>query len=357
MKSSRKFLKKRSIKSGLPPGSLVHIGESRTETVSIHLIRYDADTFEELSFNTVEDCLPHLKQPGILWVNVQGVHNVDIIRNLGEQFSLHPLVLEDIVNTVQRPKIEDYDTFLFMVLRMLQPAEIGEFTSEQLSIILGPNHLFTFLEGNQGDVFDSVRDRIRNGKGKIRGMGADYLAYSLIDAIVDSYFSVLEDLGERIVNLEEELTVAPDRATLHLINGIKKEIIFLRKAVWPLREAVSFLERGDSPLLSSSTRIYFRDVYDHTVQVIETVETYRDLLSGMLDLYLSSISNRTNEIMKFLTVIGTIFMPLTFLVGVYGMNFKHMPELEWRSGYYILWIVMLLLSTGMIIYFRRKKWL
>jgi magnesium transporter len=357
MRLNRKFLKKRSIKSGLPPGSLVHIGDSRTEDVSIHLMGYDSETFEERSFPSVDECLPFLERKGIVWVNVEGVHDVEIIRHLGEQFSLHPLVLEDIVNTVQRPKIEDYDSFLFIVLRMLQPTGEGEFTSEQLSIILGPNHLFTFQEGVQGDVFGAVRDRIRNSKGKVRGMGVDYLAYSLIDAIVDSYFSVLEDLGERIVNLEEELALAPDRTTLHLINGIKKEIIFLRKAVWPLREAVSFLERGDSHLLSPSTRLYFRDVYDHTVQVIETVDTYRDLLSGMLDLYLSSISNRTNEIMKFLTVIGTIFMPLTFLVGVYGMNFKHMPELEWHNGYFALWAFMVLLSIGMIFYFRKKLWL
>jgi magnesium transporter len=188
-------------------------------------------------------------------------------------------------------------------------------------------------------------------------MGADFLAYTLIDAIVDGYFSVLEEMGERIVDVEEELALTPDRSTLHLINGMKKEIIFLRKAVWPLREAISFLERGDSDLLSEATRLYFRDVYDHTVQVIDTVETYRDLLSGMLDLYLSSISNRTNEIMKFLTIVGTIFMPLTFLVGVYGMNFKHMPELEWHFGYYALWLLMLAISAVMAIYFRRKRWL
>jgi magnesium transporter len=357
MKASRRFLKKRSVKAGMPPGSLVHIGDTPAEEVSISLIGYDPNGFEEQRFQTVDDCLPHLERPGIIWVNVEGVHNTDIIRHLGEQYALHPLVLEDIVNTVQRPKIEDYDSYLFLVLRMLRPTGGGEFTSEQLSIILGPSQLFTFQEGVQGDVFDTVRERIRNGKGKIRGMGADYLAYALIDAIVDSYFSVLEDLGERIVNLEEDLTQSPDRTTLMEINGIKKEIIFLRKAVWPLREAVSFLERGDSHLLSPATRVYFRDVYDHTVQVIDTVETYRDLLSGMLDLYLSSISNRTNEVMKFLTVIGTIFMPLTFLVGVYGMNFKYMPELEWHYGYFLLWGAMIVLSLLMIIYFRRKRWL
>jgi len=357
MKNSRRFLKKRSVKAGMPPGSLVHIGETPAQAVSIELIGYDPATFEEQRFKTVDDCLPHLERPGITWVNVEGVHDVDIIRHLGERFSLHPLVLEDIVNTVQRPKIEDYDSYLFIVLRMLRPTGGGDFSSEQLSMILGSSYLFTFQEGLQGDVFDMVRERLRNNKGKGRSMGADYLAYALIDAIVDSYFSVLEDLGERIVNLEEDLTLSPDPATLHEINNIKKEIIFLRKAVWPLREAVSFLERGDSDLLSASTRLYFRDVYDHTVQVIDTVETYRDLLSGMLDLYLSSISNRINEVMKFLTVIGTIFMPLTFLVGVYGMNFKHMPELEWHDGYFILWGLMIGLSIAMIIYFRRKRWL
>jgi magnesium transporter len=341
----------------MPPGSLVHIGDTRAEAVSIELIGYTPETIEEQRFQAVDDCLLHLDRPGITWVNVEGVHDVDIIRHLGERFSLHPLVMEDIVNTVQRPKIEDYTEYLFIVLRMLKPTGGGEFTSEQLSMILGPNYLFTFQEGIQGDVFDTVRERLRNNKGKGRSMGADYLAYALIDAIVDSYFSVLEDLGERIVNLEEELTAMPDRSTLHMINEIKKEIIFLRKAVWPLREAVSFLERGDSQLLSDATRLYFRDVYDHTVQVIDTVETYRDLLSGMFDLYLSSISNRTNEIMKFLTVIGTIFMPLTFLVGVYGMNFKHLPELEWHNGYFMLWGLMLALAAAMIIYFRRKRWL
>jgi magnesium transporter len=292
-----------------------------------------------------------------VWVNVEGVHDVDLIRAIGDKHAFHPLVLEDIVNTVQRPKIEDYGDYLFIVLRMLRPVEDGGFSSEQLSIILGTDYLFTFQEGLDGDAFDTVRNRIRSGKGKIRGMGADYLAYALIDAIVDGYFSVLEGFGERIVDIEEELTLTPGQDSLHLINTMKKEIIYLRKTVWPLREAISFMERGDSHLLRDSSRLYFRDVYDHTVQVIDTVETYRDLLSGMLDLYLSSISNRTNEVMKFLTVIGTIFMPLTFLVGVYGMNFKHFPELEWHNGYFMLWGVMVALALLMVAYFRKKRWL
>jgi len=357
MSSSRKFLKKRSVKAGLSPGTLVHIGEAPSQAVLVNTICYSPTLFEEQQYKNLNVCLPHLTQPGIRWVDVEGVHEVEVIRCLGDCFQFHPLVLEDIVNTVQRPKIEDYGDYLFIVLRMLRPKEGERFTSEQLSIILTTDHIFTFQEGIEGDVFDGVRDRIRNAKGKIRNMGADYLAYTLIDAIVDGYFSVLEDMGERIVDVEEELTLTPDRSTLHTINGMKKEIIFLRKAVWPLREAISFLERGDSDLLSEATRLYFRDVYDHTVQVIDTVETYRDLLSGMLDLYLSSISNRTNEIMKFLTIVGTIFMPLTFLVGVYGMNFKHMPELEWRYGYFVLWLLMMIVTTVMIIFFRRKRWL
>lgn len=358
MPTKRKFIKKRSIKSGLPPGSMVHIGEERLEASQISVICYCPDDFEENSFRQTDECLSHLDRKGkVTWVNVEGVHDVEIIRSLGTHYGLHPLVLEDVVNTVQRPKIEDYGDYLFIVLRMLRPTDGGDFSSEQLSMVLGKNYLLTFQEGIKGDAFDNLRERIRSGKGRIRTMGADYLAYALIDAIVDSYFNVLEELGERIVDLEETLTLTPDRTTMHLINNLKKEIIFLRKAVWPLREAISFLERGDSKLLSDTSRLYFRDVYDHTVQVIDTVETYRDLLSGMLDLYLSSIGNRTNEVMKFLTVIGTIFLPLTFLVGVYGMNFKHMPELEWPNGYYGLWVFMVTMSLVMIIYFRKKKWL
>lgn len=354
---SSRFHKKRSVKSGLPPGTLVHIGDESNKAAHISVIGFTPDGVEERHFEQIDQYLANPCDGNVIWVNVEGVHDVDLIRTLGDKHSFHPLVLEDIVNTVQRPKIEDYGEYLFIVLRMLRPTEENSFSSEQLSIILGPDYLFTFQEGIEGDAFDTVRNRIRNGKGKIRTMGADYLAYALIDAIVDGYFSVLEVFGERIVDIEEELTVTPGQGSLHLINTMKKEIIYLRKTVWPLREAISFMERGDSPLLHDATRLYFRDVYDHTVQVIDTVETYRDLLSGMLDLYLSSISNRTNEVMKFLTVIGTIFMPLTFLVGVYGMNFKYFPELEWHNGYFILWGLMIALALLMVAYFRKKRWL
>lgn len=356
-RATARFHKKRSVKSGLPPGTMVHIGDDSDRSVKISVIGYSPDGVQERQFTQIGQYLDNPCDSAVVWVNVEGIHDIELIRALGEKHGFHPLVLEDIVNTVQRPKIEDYDDYLFIVLKMLHPTAEESFCSEQLSIILGPDCLFTFQEGLRGDAFDAVRDRIRNGKGKIRDMGADYLAYSLIDAIVDGYFIVLEGFGERIVDVEEELALKADQRSLHLINGMKKEIIFLRKSVWPLREAISFMERGDSHLLHDGTRLYFRDVYDHTVQVIDTVETYRDLLSGMLDLYLSSISNRTNEVMKFLTVIGTIFMPLTFLVGVYGMNFKHFPELEWQNGYFILWGLMITLALLMVAYFRKKHWL
>jgi len=357
MRASSRFHKKRSVKSGLPPGSLVHIGDKSDRPVQISVLSYSPDRIEEQHFEQVGQYMESLCEGAVVWVDVEGVYDVELIRTLGKKHAFHPLVLEDIVNTVQRPKIEDYGDYLFIVLKMLHPTKEGDFSSEQLSLILGPDYLFTFQEGIKGDSFDQVRDRIRGGKGKIRGMGADYLAYSLIDAIVDGYFSILEDFGERIVDIEEELTLTPDQKALHRINGMKKEIIYLRKTVWPLREAISFLERGDSHLLHDATKVYFRDVYDHTVQVIDTVETYRDLLSGMLDLYLSSISNRTNEVMKFLTVIGTIFMPLTFLVGVYGMNFKYFPELEWKGGYFVLWGLMIVMALLMVAFFRKKRWL
>lgn len=357
MRSVAKFHKKRSVKAGLPPGTLVHIGDESNKAAHISVIGYATGGVVERHFEQIDQYLANPCDGEVVWVNVEGVQDVELIRILGERHSFHPLVLEDIVNTVQRPKIEDYGDYLFIVLKMLRPVEGGEFSSEQLSIILGSDYLFTFQEGISGDAFETVRNRIRSGKGKICGMGSDYLAYALIDAIVDGYFTVLEGFGERIVDIEEELALTPDQKSLHRINAMKKEIIYLRKSVWPLREAISFLERGDSPLLHDATRLYFRDVYDHTVQVIDTVETYRDLLSGMLDLYLSSISNRTNEVMKFLTVIGTIFMPLTFMVGVYGMNFKNFPELEWHNSYFVLWGVMISVALLMVAYFRKKRWL
>ena len=265
--------------------------------------------------------------------------------------------MEDILNTDQRPKVEDYKDYLYIVLKMLHNVKGTEIVTEQISLILHPNFVISFQEGIEGDVFSPVRERLRGAKGRIRGMGADYLAYTLIDAIVDNYFAILEGIGERIEDLEEELVSHPKKETLHRIHELKREMIFLRKAVWPLREVISTLQRGDSPLIKNTTAIYLRDVYDHTIQVIDAIETSRDMLSGMLDIYLSSISNRMNEIMKFLTIIGTIFIPLTFIVGIYGMNFAFMPELKWRYGYFAVMAFMFAIGIIMLFYFKKKKWL
>ncbi len=358
MKRPGKLIRTRSVKEGLPPGSLVHIGEAPDDSVSISIFSYGEHGLHEDRSDTLDAVFSFKGQEeGTCWIDVEGVHQVDAIRILGESYNLHPLVLEDIVSTLQRPKVEDYDDYLFVVVKMLLPLPDGDFSAEQLSIVLGKNYVLTFQEGIHGDAFQPIRDRLRSSKGKIRSQGADYLAYSLLDAVVDRYFTVLENFGERLIGIEEEIALHPRTETLVQLNNLKKEVIFLRKSIWPLREVLSFLERDDTELISDTTRLFFRDVHDHAVQAIDTVETYRDLLSGMLDLYLSSLSNRTNDIMKFLTIIGTIFIPLTFIVGLYGMNFKYMPELEWHYGYYAVLILMSLLTVGMIFYFKHRKWL
>jgi len=348
---------KRSKKSGLPPGSLVHIGEKKAEASRITVMDYDEANFQEAEFPTIEECFLFKDKPSVTWINVEGLHQVEIVQKLGDCYGFHPLVLEDILNTQQRPKVEDYGDYLYIVLKMLHNEKSPETVAEQISIILGRNYVISFQEGMEGDVFDPIRERIRNKKGRIRGMGADYLAYSLIDAIVDNYFVILEKMGERIEDIEEELVKVPTTETLQGIHQLKREMIFLRKAVWPLREVINTTGKGESPLIKDSTRLYLRDVYDHTIQVIDTIESGRDMLSGMLDIYLSSLSNRMNEIMKFLTIIGTIFIPLTFIVGVYGMNFEFMPELKWRWGYFLLLGVMSVIGIGMILYFKKKQWL
>jgi len=290
-------------------------------------------------------------------MNVDGLHQVEILEKLGECYGLHPLVLEDILNTDQRPKMEDYGEYIYIVLRDLDYSDkSNEIEGEQISLIVGSNFVFSFQE-REGDTFDPIRDRIRNNKGRIRKMGADYLAYALLDSIVDNYFIILEKLGEKIEGLEEKLVTTPTQETLQTIHHLKRELLFLRKGVWPLREVINSLAKGESSLVTEPTRVYLRDVYDHTIQTIDTIETYRDMVSGMLDIYLSSVSNRLNSVMKVLTIIATIFMPLTFLAGVYGMNFKFMPELEWRWGYPLVWLIMAGIGISMIIYFRRKKWL
>ena len=352
-----KLIKKRSKKAGLPPGTLVHIGERKAKDLKITLIDYDEVHFQEREIEKIEECFVFRDRQTVTWINVDGLHQVEILEKLGECYGFHPLMLEDILNTDQRPKMEDYGDYIYIVLKMLsQSNKNNGIMTEQISLIMGSNFVISFQE-TEGDIFDPIRERIRNGKGRIRKMMADYLAYSLLDSIVDNYFIIMEKLGEKIEFLEEELVTRPTTETLKTIHQLKREMIFLRRAVWPLREVVSGLERGESLLMKESTRIYLRDVYDHTIQVIDTIETFRDMVSGMLDIYLSSISNRLNAVMKVLTIIATIFMPLTFIAGIYGMNFKYMPELEWYWGYPAVWLVVVLVGVSMLIYFKKKRWL
>ncbi|MFX0163095.1 MAG: magnesium/cobalt transporter CorA [Candidatus Hodarchaeota archaeon] len=352
-----KFIKRASKKLGLPPGTPVFIGEKKVEELRITIVDYDEKHLEEKEAKTIEECFPFKDKPTVTWINIDGLHEIEIIDKLGKYFDLHPLIIEDIVNTRQRPKMEDLDNYIFFVLKMLYyDEETDNVTTEQISLILGSNFVISFQE-KPGDVFDPVRERIRKSRGRMRKAGPDYLAYALIDAIVDHYFIVLEKLGENIEYLEEELVTNPRPETLQAIHNLKRDNIFLRKSVWPLREVISGLERGESPLIEKATEIYLRDVYDHTIQVIDTVETYRDMVSGMLDTYLSSVSNKMNEVMKVLTVIATIFIPLTFIAGIYGMNFENMPELGWHWGYVMAWIIMLTIIALMAFYFKTKKWL
>ncbi|HEX2768867.1 MAG TPA: magnesium/cobalt transporter CorA [Geobacteraceae bacterium] len=352
-----RMVKERSVKSGLPPGTLVHIGEKSDREIKITVTDYSETLCEEKEIKALKECFYHTDPSIISWINVEGLHEIEVIQQVGECEGLHPLVLEDILNTDQRPKLEDFGDYLYIVLKMLRKGEGTDIATEQVSLILGVNFVISFQEGIKGDVFDPIRERIRNGKGKLRSMGADYLAYSLMDAIVDNYFVVLEATEERIEVLEEEVMVSPSAETVRKLHKLKRDMIFLRKVVWPLREVLAAMTRRESKLISDQVALYLRDVYDHVIQVIDIIEVSRDILSGMLDIYLSSMSNRLNEVMKFLTVIGTIFMPLTFLVGVYGMNFKYLPELEWHYGYYAVWIFMVALSVAMILYFKRKRWL
>ncbi|MCG6534124.1 MAG: magnesium/cobalt transporter CorA, partial [Syntrophales bacterium LBB04] len=301
---------------------------------------------------------PLKEQPTVTWINIDGIHDIKMVEQMGEMFGIHPLILEDILNTDQRPKIEDNGDYIFIVLKMLFDRGIAsdEIFTEQISIILGPHFVISFQE-QERDILKPLRERIKIEKGRIRKAGADYLAYSIIDSVVDNYFGVLEKLGEKIEILEAPLVSDPTQETLHTIQDLKQQMIVLRRSVWPLREDISYLERSESCLLQDTTGIYFKDLYDHTIQVIETVDTYRDMLSGMLDIYLSSVSNNMNKVMKVLTIIATIFMPLTFLAGIYGMNFKYMPEYQWKWAYPSFWVVNVIIVVTMIIFFKKRKWM
>jgi magnesium transporter len=352
----RRLIGRRSHKAGLPPGTLVHVGERKTETVKITILRYDQEQVTEKETSTVDECVTSPGESTVTWINVTGIHCVEVLEKLGACYGVHPLALEDILNTHQHPKVDDYGDHLFIVLKMVYHDDQGELVVEQVSLVVGPNFVISFQE-RDGEVFDPVRERIRGAKGRLRTAGADYLAYALVDAVVDHYFAVLERIEGEIEDAEEQLLAEPTPSSLHAIHRLKGEMIFLRKSVWPLREAVGNLTRGESALIKEATQVYLRDVHDHTVQVIDTIESFRDTMSGMLDIYLSSLSNRMNEVMKVLTIIATIFIPVTFIAGVYGMNFRYMPELQWRWGYPVALAIMAGVIGIMLAYFRRRKWL
>ncbi|MBN2302800.1 MAG: magnesium/cobalt transporter CorA [Lentisphaerae bacterium] len=351
------LFRKLSSKAGLPPGELIYVGQHRTEQPTITVIDYDERNLRETQVATPNECRKYLGESTVTWINLTGLHDPEIMRQMGEVFGIDALVLEDIINTGQRPRSEDMGDYIFITLKMLyRSAQNDSVVAEQVSIILGKNYVLSFQEV-EGDVFEIIRRRIRSEKGRIRKMGCDYLAYSLIDAVVDHYFVILEDMEDRIEIIQDAVTEKATSETVQDIHEMKREMIFMRKNLWPLRELVGALDKSESDLIRKTLSPYLRDVYEHTIQVIDTVESLRDMLSGALDIYMTTVSNRMNEIMKMLTVIATIFIPLTFIAGIYGMNFENMPELKWRFGYVGALSGMFVVAAAMILYFKRKKWL
>ncbi len=351
-----RFIKRKIKKAGLSPGTLIHVGDIKSEIITITIIDYDEINYHEKNVEEIEECFPFKEKPSITWINIDGIHDVNLISEIGKYFGMHELLMEDIVNSEHMPKLEIFENHIYLVLKMLDYDERArEIRSEQISLILGQNYVITFQE-KERDIFNPVRERIKNSKGRHRKLGADYLAYSLIDIIVDHYFIVLERIGEKIESLEQVLVTDPNPPILHSIQRLKSDVIFLRKSIWPIRDIISNLKRSDSELIKETTELFLKDVYDHSIQIIDTIEIYRELIAGILDIYLSSVSNKMNEVMKTLTIIATIFIPLTFIVGIYGMNFKYMPELDWHWGYFIILFVMAVIVGGMVYYFMKKKW-
>lgn len=348
----------RKAKRGLPPGSLVYTGLRREAPVTYSRIAFNPNHYEEKDYGTLDACIQHIHEDPqkIQWVNIDGLHDPEAIERVGRHFDIHPLTLEDIVNTQHRSKMEDYEHYIVVIMRMIR-YQGGELLSEQLVLVLKGHILLSFQEKNEGDVFEPVRNRLRDSKGRIRRRSADYLLYALMDAVVDSYFDVLERYGEELEDLEESLIANPEEGMMQALHIRKRQLIELRKAIWPLRELVSGLDRLDAHDISEDTHIYLRDLKDHIILITDTIETYRDLMSGLMDLYLSSVSNRMNEVMKVLAVITTLFVPVTFIAGVYGMNFEYMPELKQPAAYFIVWGIMLTIMISLAIYFKRRRWI
>jgi magnesium transporter len=358
MKSpNRKQNRKRvSSKLGMSPGTLLHIGEQKTDPPLICIINYDSDTHVAKQYTNSDKPSPIRYKEGITWINIDGLHQIDLIEHIGNEFGISRLTLEDILNTNQRPKLDAHENYVYLVVKMLHyPEDSPDLEVEQVSFLLGKDFVISFQE-SPGDTFNSVRHRLQQSSNSIRTRKADYLLYALLDTIVDNYFVIIEHLSDKTENLEERLLHQVSDDLLNEIYQLRKEISNIRRSIYPLREVIAALDRNDSHIMSSDTKWYIRDVYDHTIQVIDQVENFREAITTMIDLYMSGISNRMNNIMKVLTVISTIFIPLTFIVGLYGMNFDNMPELHWHYGYFIIWGIMITMGLSMFAYFRRKKW-
>lgn len=357
-KKKSRIYRVRRKQAGLPPGTLIHTGVKKLENVNIDITEFNEEKLEQKKIDGVEEIYKLRDSTLTSWINICGLHDTTVLEKVGGHFNIHSLVLEDILNTEQRPKLDDYESFLYCVIKSIEYDESsGEITSEQVSFVLSKKWLITFQE-RMPDCFEPIRDRLTKSKGRIRKCGADYLMYALIDLVVDNYFSVLEKIGDSIQTIEDELVGDPGPENLNTIYKLRRELLFLRKSVYPLREVLNSMLRDDFDLITSDTDIFIRDVYDHVVQVMDTIETYREMISGMLDTYLSSVSNRMNEVMKVLTIIATIFIPLTFVAGVYGMNFQYFPELHWHWFYpWGFWGSIFVLGMVMLWFFKRKKWL
>lgn len=352
-----KFFAMHRKKAGTAPGTLVYIGEQKTRDTRITVLDYDTGHLSERQVDRIEEVFPLRDTPTVTWINVEGIHDIPMMEAIGKHFGVHPLTLEDILNTEHRPKQESFENYLYIVVKMLYRDETTpNVNSEQISFVVGDRYLLSFQE-KEGDVFEAVRDRIRRGRGRIRSSGSDYLAYALLDAVVDHYFLLLEQTGDATEALEEELLQEPDVGMLERLHELKRDMIYMRKQVWPMRELVDSLKKDPVPPFREETLVFLADVYDHTVQVADAIQSYRDLLAGLVDLYLSMTSHKMNEVMKLLTIVATIFIPVTFVVGVYGMNFSFMPELQWRYGYLAVWVVMGIVVAGLILFFKKKKWI
>ncbi len=351
-----KIGKKTSIKVGLPPGSIIHVGEQKIEKVKITLTEYDEKNVERCEINSVEEIDPYTDTPQVTWVNVCGLHDTELIKQIGEKFNIHPLVLEDILNTETRPKIEITDMYVFIAMKMLtySPDE-NEIVTEQVSFILGDTFVFSFLERSD-NIFHPINDRITNNYGRVRKQASDYLFYALMDVVVDQYFLVLEQIEQNIESLDDEVITSADRSQIEKIYNLKNKLLLTRRSIWPLREIFTRLIREESKLINKKIVPYLRDLLDHTIQVTETIELQREITNGIMETHLSMMSFKMNEVMKVLTIIATIFIPLTFIVGIYGMNFPNMPEMKWPWAYFALWGVMIGLSVLMLYFFKKKKW-